>query len=149
MKKIILFLALCVGMPMLLVHCMESANSAESIIVENAYSYPSIGGLNVAAAFLEIKNDSDTADTLVGAEAEVSDRVELHTHVAERGLMRMRQIEEIPLPAGEKVALQRGGLHIMLFNLIKPLKNGDTFPLTLKLKSGNTIPVTVKVESRD
>ena len=149
MKKIILFFALCVGLPMLAVKCLESAHGSDTITINHPFAYPSIGAFNVGIVFFEIENETDKDDAIIGAESTVSDRVELHTHVHDKGLMRMRKVDEIALPADRKVTLQRGGLHIMLFDLKRPLIKDDTFPLTLKLKSGKTIPVTVKVESRD
>lgn len=148
MKKIILFLALCVGLPMLLVKCLESA-SAEPLAITGAFAYPSIGTMNMGAAFFEITNNSDKADAIIAAETAIAGRTELHDHIHENGVMRMRMVEEVLLPAKQTVQLKSGGLHIMFFDLKQKLKVGDSFPLTLKLKSGKTIQIIVEVEDRE
>lgn len=148
MKKIILFFALCVGLPMLLVKCLESA-SAAPLTITGAYAHPTIGTMNVGAAFFDITNTNDKPDAIIAAETEIAGRTELHDHIHENGVMRMRMVEEVALPAKKTVQLKSGGLHIMLFDLKKKLKVGDTFPLTLKLRSGVEVNTIVQVEDRD
>jgi copper(I)-binding protein len=63
------------------------------------------------------------------------------------GVMRMRQVEAIELPAGETTALQPGGLHIMLFSLQGPLVEGETYPLTLTLEAAGPVELEVQVEA--
>ncbi|NCC28249.1 MAG: copper chaperone PCu(A)C, partial [Gammaproteobacteria bacterium] len=75
----------------------------------------------------------------------VSEVVELHTHVEEDGMMRMRRIEKIEIPAGETVTLKPGGLHVMLIGLKQPLEPGDTVDLALTFEDGSRIPVQAPV----
>lgn len=148
MKKIILFLAICIGIPWVLLQCMGAGNAAErGLSVKDAFAYPTIGTLRVGAAFMQVTSAKD--DALVSASAPVAGRVELHDVVDDNGVMRMREVQEIALPAGKTVALKSGGLHVMLFELQKELKIGDQFPLTLQLKSGGSITTQVKVEDRE
>jgi len=148
MKKIILFFALCVGLPFVAVKCLESA-SAEPLSITGAYAHPTIGTMSVGAAFFDITNPNDKPDTIIAAETEIAGRTELHDHIHENGVMRMRMVEEVALPAKQTVQLKSGGLHVMLFDLKQKLKVGDTFPLTLKLRSGVEVNTIVKVEDRD
>lgn len=148
MKKIILFFALCVGLPFVAVKCLESA-SAEPLVVSGAYAHPTIGTMNMGTAFFDITNNVDKADAIISAETPIAGRTELHEHIHENGVMRMRMVEEVALPAKQTVQLKSGGLHVMLFDLQQKLKVGDSFPLTLKLKSGVEVKTTVKVEDRD
>ncbi|MCR6632519.1 MAG: copper chaperone PCu(A)C [Magnetospirillum sp.] len=80
---------------------------------------------------MTIKNNGATDDTLVGAEADISRAVELHTHVKDGDVMRMRQVEAIPVPAGGTAQLKPGGDHIMFINLNKPLAEGQKVRVTL------------------
>jgi len=57
----------------------------------------------------------------------------------------MRQFDSIDLKAGETATLKPGGLHIMLIDLKQPLKEGESFPLTLTLDGGASIALEVKV----
>jgi periplasmic copper chaperone A len=61
------------------------------------------------------------------------------------GSMTMREVASIELTAGETVALEPGGLHIMLLDLVEPLVVGDTFEVTLTFESGAELVVTAEV----
>ncbi|HRY23892.1 MAG: copper chaperone PCu(A)C [Geminicoccaceae bacterium] len=97
------------------------------------------------AAYLVVDNGGE-ADRILGAASPVAGRVELHNHIDDNGVMRMRRVEAIDLPAGETTALAPGGLHIMLFELGAPLVVGETFPLTLTLEQAGAVEVEVTVE---
>lgn len=98
-----------------------------------------------SAAFMTLHNTSDADRALVGAESPVAETVELHTHVAEGGLMQMRRIERIALPAGETTTLAPGGLHIMLIGLKSELAPGQTVELTLIQDDGERLAIQAPV----
>jgi hypothetical protein len=101
----------------------------------------------MGAGYLKLTNTGAT-DRLITAQAEVSEIVELHTHINDNGVMRMRKVEAIDIAAGGKTELVPGGLHIMFINLKAPLKDGDTFPVTLKFEKAGEIKVPFKVDNR-
>ncbi|MFB1489825.1 MULTISPECIES: copper chaperone PCu(A)C [unclassified Thiocapsa] len=98
-----------------------------------------------SAVFMSLENQTAENQALVGAESAVSEIVELHTHVEEGGMMRMRRIEKIEVPAGETVTLKPGGLHVMLIGLKQPLEPGDAVDLTLIFEDGSRKPVQAPV----
>jgi periplasmic copper chaperone A len=99
-------------------------------------------------AYLTITNAGATPDRLLEAQSPVADRVELHTHdVDSAGVMRMRQVEAIDLPAGEATALRPGGQHVMLIGLEDRLVQGEQFPLTLVFETAGPLEVEVTVEA--
>lgn len=99
------------------------------------------------AAYMTVTN-SGAADRIVAAASPVAARVELHTHEMDSaGVMRMRQVDGIDLPAGETTALAPGGLHVMLFDLESNLVEGETFPLTLTLENAGAVELEVQVEA--
>lgn len=98
-----------------------------------------------SAAFMSLRNTSDEDRALVGAESPAAEVVELHTHVEDEGMMRMRRIERIALPAGERVTLQPGGLHVMLIGLKSELAPGRTVELTLIQDDGERLMVQAPV----
>ncbi len=131
----------------LLAFCLIGTAAAESpIAVENAWSRATAGGAKAGAAFFVVENRGSNDDTLLGADAEVADSVELHTHINDSGVMRMRPVERILVPAGGQATLQPGGYHVMLIGLRAPLVEGTTFPLGLTFAHAGhiTVPVTVK-----
>ncbi len=96
------------------------------------------------AAWLTIRN-AGGEDRLVGAESPAAARVELHTHIHEGGVMMMRKVEGVDIPAGGEAALEPGGDHLMLFGLKAGLKTGDRFPLTLLFEKAGAVTVEVRV----
>lgn len=100
----------------------------------------------VGGVFLTLRNNSGTADRLVKAASPVAENVELHTHIKDGDAMRMRAVENIPVPANGQTALEPGGYHIMLIGLKQPLKEGGSFPLTLTFEKAGSVTVTVPVQ---
>jgi periplasmic copper chaperone A len=89
--------------------------------------------------------------TLVGAASPVCKTVQLHTMTSEGGMMRMREVKAIELPAGKRVNLRESGYHLMLIGLKAPLKEGEIVPLTLSIKVGKQgvteVEATAEVKS--
>ena len=112
--------------------------------VEGAWARPTVQGQDAGGGFLKITGGA-TADKLVSASAAVSKTVELHSMVMEGDVMRMREIGVIDVPAGKTVELKPGGLHVMFIGIAQPLKNGDSFPLTLRFEKAGEVKVEVKV----
>lgn len=104
------------------------------------------GGAKVGAAYLEIKTDAKTADKLIAAKSPVSNRVEIHTHIHEGDVMKMRKVDAIPVAAGKSHVLKPGGDHVMLMDLKAPLKEGDLVKLTLVFEKAGEIEVEATVE---
>lgn len=90
-----------------------------------------------SAAFLTLHNPDKTANALVAASSSAAGRIELHRHELRDGVVQMRQLSEIALPAGEQVTLAPGGLHLMLLDLKQPLVAGQSIDLTLKFADGS------------
>jgi copper(I)-binding protein len=97
------------------------------------------------AAYLSLANSGDTADKLLAVSGDVSEKVELHTHIMEDNVMMMREVDAIEIPARGQVQLKPGGLHIMLISLKDPLEPGKTFPLTLTFEKAGAATVNVTV----
>jgi copper(I)-binding protein len=116
--------------------------------IESAWARATPSGAKVGGAFVTLLNTGDAPDRLVSASAGVAERVELHTHIMDRNVMRMREVEGgIALPQGETVKLQPGGLHIMLLGLKQGLTAGSRFSLTLIFEKAGSVQVEVPVET--
>ncbi|MDD9877832.1 MAG: copper chaperone PCu(A)C [Magnetovibrio sp.] len=125
----------------------KHAASAGNLELTRAWARATPPRARNGAGYLTITNHGDDADRLIGASAPVAQRAELHTHLMEGGVMKMREIAGgIEIPAGATVALEPGGRHVMMMGLHKALKDGAMFPLTLVFAKGGqlTIPVHVK-----
>ena len=85
-------------------------------------------------------------DRLVGATSPVAGRVELHTHIRDGEVMRMREVPAIELPPGQAVTLAPGGLHLMLIGLTRPLAVGEAVPVTLRFERAGEVQVSLAVQ---
>jgi periplasmic copper chaperone A len=99
------------------------------------------------AGFLTIRNTGAVADRLVAAASPVAGRMELHTHIRDGDVMRMRPVEDIPVPAGGSVSLQPGGLHLMFMGLNRPLVAGETIPVTLRFAQAGEVTIQLAVQA--
>ena len=122
-----------------------TASAAETVSARNAWVRTPAPGQKTAAAYLDLTSDTDA--TLVAVESPAAGKAELHTMNMDGGVMRMRPVQKIDLPAGKMVKLAPGGLHIMLFDIKQPLKEGDKVPLVLKFQGKGNVPSTAKVEA--
>lgn len=115
--------------------------------VGHPYSRAMPPGSPTAAVFMTISN-SGGADRLLAASTPQAARAELHQHINDNGVMRMREVAGgIALPAGGTVTLAPGGLHVMLLQVPKQAVSGDRFPLQLQFEKAGKVTVEVKVES--
>jgi copper(I)-binding protein len=99
------------------------------VSVTDAWVRGTVPGQKVTGAFMQITSATDAS--LVAVTSPVAKVAEIHTMSHDGGVMKMRPVEAIPLPAGKAVELGPGGYHVMLMDVGQPLKEGDTVPLTL------------------
>ena len=133
----------CAGLALLWIAC-ESRDES-SVVVRDAWVREPPRGHPIAAAYMTIVNNSDAATALVSAESSVVERIEIHSMTHEDGKMRMRQVEQVPLPAGGQVVLESGGLHLMLMGLSNSPRTGDSIDLTLRFADGSVRAVSASV----
>jgi copper(I)-binding protein len=97
------------------------------------------------AAFMVLKNDGDKPVTLTAVSSPEAARAELHTHLHENGVMKMRQVDGIQIPAKGEVTLKPGSFHIMLFE-VRDLSQAVPVPLTLTLDDGQSLTLSLPVK---
>ena len=111
--------------------------------VSNAWARATPGKAENGAAYLTIQ--SPTPDRLLTVSSPVARKAELHTMSMEGMVMKMRPLAGVDIPAGQPVTLKPGGQHVMLLGLDAPLREGQTFPLTLTFEKAGTRTVTVAI----
>jgi len=121
----------------------------ETLHIHDAYARVNGGIGATGAAFFTVHNNGTADDRIIGARADIADKVELHTHIMdEAGVMKMVEVKEgFPVPAGDMHMLERGADHVMLMGLKAELKDGDTFPLTVVFDSGAEVTVEVPIDN--
>jgi len=98
---------------------------------------------------MTIVHQGGAEDRLVSATTPIAREVQIHSMNMDAGVMRMRQVEGgLAIPAGGRVALQPGGLHLMFVDLNAPLVAGASFPVTLRFAKAGEIKVEFSVEAR-
>jgi len=124
------------------------AEAPPALVVTDAYASAVPPGQPIGAVYLTLTNDSAQPRTLVAASSPDAQAVELHSHVHEGGMMRMRRVERIEIPAGGSVSLEPGGLHLMLIGLKGDLKPGDQVWLTLDFDDGSKLQAPAQSSQR-
>jgi len=122
---------------------------AGNVVVSNASARATAPGQESAA--IQFTITSKTEARLVAIVSPVAGAVEIHSMTHDDGMMKMRALEFLPLPAGKKVRLGSSGTHVMLLDLKKPLKAGESVPLTITVefadKHEEKISVNAEVKS--
>jgi len=113
--------------------------------VQSAWASATVPGQPVGAAYMRITSKEPVA--LVRIQTPVSSRVQVHTMHTEKGVMKMREIGELRIPASQPVELAPGGTHLMLLGLKKPLKAGESVPLTLTFRRADKTEAHVFVKA--
>ncbi|NQZ20805.1 MAG: copper chaperone PCu(A)C [Colwellia sp.] len=123
------------------------AHENRNIVIDAAHIRASIPGTNVTSAYMSIENKSVKTIVLTGASSAVSDRIEIHQHVMNNGMMSMRQVKQLIIKEQEQVILQPMGYHLMIFNVKKPLLPEDNITFTLHFAHQNDVVVSIPVQS--
>ena len=97
------------------------------------------------AAYLTVTNRGDTGISIVGASADVAGKVEIHTTREIDGYMRMEQLQDLSVDAGQSLQLAPGGTHLMLLGLARMPLSGETVHLCLQLATGDEVCAVAEV----
>lgn len=140
------FLLLAAGLTLAVPALARDAGPGE-VHIDNAFSPPSPPSVPHGGVYLDISVEGDTPAVLVGASSPASESVEIHEMRMDDGIMTMRPVERIEVPAGSSLSLRPGGgPHLMLMNLVAPYKEGDSFPVTLEFAERGDVRVEVRVQ---
>jgi copper(I)-binding protein len=121
------------------------AGAADQLTVQDPYVRLAPPNAPATGAFMVIRNGGDKDVKVLKADNPVSRVTELHTHLNEGGVMKMRPVAAIEVKAKGETVLKPGGLHVMMIDLKAPMKEGDVVPITLTLDDGSTKQVDAKV----
>lgn len=119
---------------------------AQSVDVTGIYVREVPPNMPNSAAFMQLKNLTDKPVALVSADSKAAKTVELHEHALVDGMMQMRQIPKIDIPANGTTALKPGGLHVMLIGLTQKLKEGESVTITLNFSDGESVTLDAPVK---
>ena len=121
--------------------------TAQEIEIHEPYARSASPMARSGAAFMVIRNTGEAGDRLIGVDSPAAQKVELHTHREEDGVMRMIHVEEgFVLPDGGEIRMERGGHHVMLMGLTAPFEQGKTIPLALVFETSGEVTLDVPVD---
>lgn len=140
--NLLIMLSLLLGLS---VAAQAQAPTAHLIAVKQPWARATPVGAKTGATYMAIINNGESPDTLLGATTPVATQVQFHRVTEEHGISRMRELKTLDLAPGAEVILKPGGMHVMLVGLKQPLKEGGTFPLTLRFERAGRIDIKVSV----
>ncbi len=121
------------------------AAAADQVSVQDPYVRLAPPNAPATGAFMVIRNNGDKDIKLLKADNPVSRVTELHNHINDGGVMRMRPVSSIEIKAKGEAVLKPGSLHVMLIDLKSALKEGDNVAITLSFDDGSSKQVEAKV----
>lgn len=117
-----------------------------SVVVEGAWSRASIGTSRPGVAYMTLRNSGVTPVVITDLRSDLAMMPMIHSSTTDaQGITRMVHVEDVEISAGEKIALDPGGLHVMLMDLKRPMVEGESFRLSLILADGEEITVEVPI----
>ena len=118
---------------------------ASEITVTDAWARETAPGQENGSVGLLITSQNDAR--LISVETTAAASAEIHTMTMDNGVMKMRQLENLPLPARQAVSLGPGGDHLMLFGIKQPLKAGGKVPLILTVQFADKRIEKIKINA--
>lgn len=94
-----------------------ACSPAPEITIENARVRTLIPGQDKTVAYMDVRNRTASTVTLLSARSDSVRAMEIHTTLMDNGVMRMRRLKSVEVPAGETVRFEPGGRHLMLFGV--------------------------------
>ena len=117
------------------------------ITIAKPWSRATAPGAKVGGGYMVIHNNGDAADRLVGASSPAAAKVELHTHLHEGGVMKMREVPAYEVPPKGSFELKPGGAHLMFMDIKRPFKEGEKIPVKLKFEKAGEVSTEFQVGS--
>lgn len=121
------------------------AFAAGDVVVKGAWARATSPGQTTASVYLDIVSTEKAA--LIAVSSVVAGRAEMHASGTADGVMRMRPVDRIELPAKKPVRLAPNELHIMLVDIARPLREHESVPLELTVEGARGTRSTIRLEA--
>ena len=116
---------------------LAASPALAQVSIDQPWMRATAPGAKVAGGFMIVRNQGETPDRLVAAASPVAERVELHVHIDDGGVMKMRQVQGFDVPAKGRFELKPGAAHLMFVNIKRQIKEGEKVPVTLTFDTVN------------
>jgi len=107
--------------------------------IDQAWARATPPGAQVAGGYMTIRNSGAAPDRLLGASSPAAARVELHVHIKEGDVVKMREVAAYDVPAKGTFELKPGGAHLMFVGIARPFKEGERVPVKLRFERAGEV----------
>jgi copper(I)-binding protein len=130
---------------LLLLLLFAATPALAQIQIEKPWTRATAPGAAVAGGYMVIRNAGVAGDRLASVSSPAAAKVEMHVHVNDNGVMKMREVRGYDVPAKGSFELKPGGAHLMFVDIKRPFKEGDRLPVKLKFDKAGEIGVEFQV----
>lgn len=134
-----------IGFALLVATAHSNSHAQDNINIQNPWVKATYPGQNVSAGYMTLTSTEEV--TLIKVTSKVSDSVEIHSMKMENGVMKMRMLPTLQLPAGKPYKLEPSGFHLMLFDLKKPLLDAQIVDFELTFKNSQNVEFKQNVKA--
>lgn len=118
----------------------------EDLVIEDAWSRASIGTSRPGVAYMTLRNTGADPVVVTGLRTDLAMMPMIHVTTTDaQGVTRMSHMEAVEIAAGDTVALEPGGLHVMLMDLQRPMVEGESYTLSVIFADGAETTVDVPI----
>ncbi len=135
-------LALAAGAPALAAPAAAGADQPATQVQASQAWIRLLPGDLPAGGYVTLHNRGDAPRALTGASSPDYKQVMLHVSTLRNGMSHMSKVARLALPPHATVKLSPGGYHLMLMHAKRPVKVGDTVPVTLEFADGSRLEVS-------
>lgn len=125
---------------------MSLVAQAQGVAIESAQVRMVPPGQAVTAAFFTLKNLGSSERVLTAAYCRVAATVEIHQHITQDGIMKMRRLSQLQIPGGAEIEFKPGGFHLMLIGLDRSLVLNEIIDLELEFENGERVAFSATVQ---
>ncbi|MBP9855363.1 MAG: copper chaperone PCu(A)C [Candidatus Omnitrophica bacterium] len=143
------FYLILVIVGMLSINLARAEESTQNVSISNAWVRALPPSQKTTAGLLTIENKTEKEIILQSVTSTAAEVVEIHKMKHADGMMKMEKADNVAIPAGGLIDFESSGYHLMLINLINPLKEGDVVPLILNFQDGSQIEVSAVVKQNN
>jgi copper(I)-binding protein len=121
-------------------------DAVANVTVEDAWARTNPMSPDMGSIYVILTSETDDAVLYADVDFSIAMSTEVHeTLTAADGSMTTQIVESVPLPAGQPVTFEPGGIHLVLMGLVEPLVAGNVISVTLTLESGNLVTFDAEV----
>ena len=124
---------------LLLIAAVTASTAQAQVEIDKAWARATAPGAEVAGGYMTIRNRGNAPDRLVGASSPAAARVEMHVHIREGEVMKMRHVPAYDVPANGSFELKPGGAHLMFMRIARPFREGDKVPVKLRFEKAGEV----------